>query len=213
MKRVQHKNEIINKVLDVSRNLFIKQGYAGTKIQQIIDESGITIGSLYHFFHNKEDILLHLVKDVFQKSVERTDAYVKKADDPCLRLSLEIMGQLYFIQKYREVAELYLVAYSSSLISEHIVIMATGRNQELFKKHNPDFTYDDFYARTLAIKGILHSFIDEYAHYNKLKNDNRINSLLGISLSLFNVPDNRIQETIKKARKIFKSTSIQAYGL
>jgi AcrR family transcriptional regulator len=213
MKRVQHKNEIINKVLCVSRDLFIKNGYAGTKIQHIIDEAGITTGSLYHFFHNKEDILLHLVKDVFYRSVELTDNFVKKTDDSCLRFSLEIMGQLYFIQKYRELSELYLVAYGSSMISEHIVIMATERNRELFKKLNPDFTYEDFYARTLAIKGILHSFIDEYVHYNKLKDDKRIDNILGLTLSLFNIPDKQIQKTIQKTKKIFKSGSIKIYGL
>ncbi len=210
---MQHKNEIVNKVLNVSRNLFIKQGYAGTKIQHIIDEAGITTGSLYHFFHNKEDILLLIVKDVFCQSVELTDNFVKKTDDPCLRFSLEIMGQICFIQKYREISELYLVAYGSSLISEHIVIMATERNRELFKKFNPDFTYEDFYARTLAIKGILHSFIDEYVHYNKLKDDNRLNNILGLTLPFFNIPDKQIQKTIQKTKKIFKSGSIKIYGL
>lgn len=213
MKRIQHKNEIINKVLDVSRNLFLKQGYSGTKIEQIIAEAGITNGSLYHFFRNKEDILSYLVKDVFDKSVELADDFVKKTDDPCLRFSLEIAGQLYLIRKYHEISELYLAAYGSSLISEHIVMMATERNQKLFKQHNPDFTYEDFYARSLAIKGILHSFIDEYVHYNKLEEDKRINNILGLTLSLFNIPDNKIKNTINKTAKIIKSKSIKVYGL
>jgi hypothetical protein len=84
-------------------------------------------------------------------------------------------------------------------------MLATDRNSTLFKTHNPDFTREDFYTRSLAVKGILHSFIDEYVHFNKLEDHQRINSVLELTLSLFNVPDEQIQDTIRTTEAIIRS--------
>lgn len=205
MKRDQHKLEIRSKVLDVSKRLFVAQGYSSTTIQQIISEAGITTGSLYHFFRNKEDILLHVAEEMFHMASELADNIFTDTDNPGLRFALEITLQLQFILEYKSIGEIYLAAYGSSQISEHICTWATARNAELFKKHNPGFTHEDFYTRSLAVKGILHSFIDEYAHYNKLSDRKRIDSILELTLSLFDLPDEEIRDIIKKSSKLIKS--------
>jgi AcrR family transcriptional regulator len=204
MKRDQHKLEIRNKVLDVSKRLFVAQGYSRTTIKQIISESGITTGSLYHFFQNKEDILLHVAEEVFHLASELADHIITDKDDPCLRFALEISLQLHFILEHGNIGEIYLAAYGSSQISERICAMATDRNSALFKGHNPGYTREDFYTRSLAIKGILHSFIDEYVHANQLDDGQRINSILALTLSFFNIPEQGIQDTIQQANDIIK---------
>ena len=209
MKRDQHKLEIRSKVLDVSKRLFVAQGYSRTTIKQIISEAKITTGSLYHFFRNKDDILLHVAEEVFHTASELADSILTDKDNPSLRFALEIALQLNFILEYKTIGEIYLAAYGSSQISERICTWATARNTELFKTHNPGFTHEDFYTRSLAIKGILHSFIDEYVHYNKLADRNRIDSILGLTLSLFNLPDEEIRDTIKKTNKLIESRLTQ----
>ncbi|MBI5897528.1 MAG: TetR/AcrR family transcriptional regulator [Desulfobacterales bacterium] len=205
--------EIRNKVLDVSRRLFVAQGYSKTTIKQIISEAGITTGSLYHFFQNKEDILMHVAAGVFHQATELADNIIGDADNPCLRFTLEISLQLHFILEYGPIGEIYLAAYGSSQISELICMLATERNEELFKGHNPGFTHEDFYTRALAIKGILHSFVDEYVHYKKLEDRKRIDSILELTLSLFNIPAEEIQAVIKKTDKMIKGrlTELRAY--
>jgi len=204
--------EIRNKVLDGSKRLFVAQGYSSTTIKQIISEAGITTGSLYHFFRNKEDILLHVAEEVFQTASELADNILADTDNPSLRFALEIALQLNFILEYKTIGEIYLAAYGSSQISERICMWATDRNTELFKAHNPGFTHEDFYTRSLAIKGILHSFIDEYVHYNKLADRDRIDSILGLTLSLFNLPDEEIRDTIEKTNKLIESRLTQLRG-
>lgn len=205
MKRDQHKMEIRSKVLDVSKRLFVAQGYSSTTIKQIISEAGITTGSLYHFFRNKEDILLHVAEEVFHTASILGESLITDAGNPSLRFALEIALQLHFILEYKSIGEIYLAAYGSSQISERICMWATERNSELFKKQNPGFSHEDFYTRSLAIKGILHSFIDEYVHFKKLADRDRIQSILELTLSLFNLGDEEIQDTIKQTEKLIKS--------
>ena len=40
-------------LLDSARELFTKQGYLHTSIQQIIDHAGVSRGALYHHYRDK----------------------------------------------------------------------------------------------------------------------------------------------------------------
>lgn len=204
MKRDQHKSETKNRVLKISRNLFVRQGYSKTTIKQIIKKANMTTGSLYHFFQNKEDILLHIVRDVVTRSAEISDAVTGNKNDPCLRFSLEIALQLKVVLKFERIGELYLAAYNSWRISKLIVRMGSERNQKVFHAYHPDFTPGDYYTRTLAIKGILHSFIDEFVHYRKIDDHKRIRSILETTLLILNIPEKQIKRTINKTQKIIE---------
>ena len=148
---------------------------------------------------------MHVAEEGFHTASILGDSLITEPDNPSLRFALEIALQLHFILEYKSIGEIYLAAYGSSQISERICMWATERNSELFKKHNPGFSHEDFYTRSLAIKGILHSFIDEYVHFKKLADRDRIQSILELTLSLFNLPDEEIQDTIKKTEKMIKS--------
>jgi AcrR family transcriptional regulator len=212
MKRETHKRELKERVLEISRNLFIQQGYSKTTIKQILEEADITTGSLYHFFQNKEDILLHIVGDVFTAAATISDSLVSNENDPCPRFSLEIALQLYLVLGSEQIGELYLAAYNSSKISKRIAQMGAERNREIFNKYNPKFTREDYYVRTLAIKGILHSFIDELINYKRIDDRKRINSILEMTLLIFNVPEKQIKKTIKKTHSILKKTRQWSYS-
>ncbi|WP_349426618.1 TetR/AcrR family transcriptional regulator [Microbacterium sp. LWS13-1.2] len=45
---------------DVTRaavELFARQGYANTSVQQIVEAAGVTKGAMYHYFESKDDLL------------------------------------------------------------------------------------------------------------------------------------------------------------
>ena len=66
----------VAKVLDVGLRLFSSQGFGATSMRQIANESGHSVGNLYHHFANKEEI--------FQRLIER---YWEKVLDPALELN------------------------------------------------------------------------------------------------------------------------------
>jgi AcrR family transcriptional regulator len=202
MKRDRHKIELKNRVLKVAGKLFVQQGYSKTTIKQIIKEAHITTGSLYHFFKNKEDILMHISRDVFAVAAGMSDGFIRNDDDPGLRFSLEIAMQLYCMLHYEKIAEIYHAAYNSWHISELIVRLGSIRNEELFKGYNPDFTKDDYHARTLAIKGIFHSFADELVNAGRNVDDERIYVIVEMMLLIFNVSPDQVKKIIKKTRRI-----------
>ncbi len=58
-------------LLQAARRLFVAKGYRGTSINEIASEAGVTKGAVYFHFHSKEDILLGLVRHIFDGLEDR----------------------------------------------------------------------------------------------------------------------------------------------
>lgn len=209
MKRHQHKKELKRRVLDVSRDLFLEKGYTKTTINEITKNAGITTGSLYHFFKGKDDILLQLTQEVFELAAAMSDGMLGQKAAPSLRFSLEIGTQLYFIVKYRAIAELYLAAHESADIARMIVQSAQTRNQNLFQKSCPDFSPDDYYATALAVKGIFHSFIQEAVHNEQGVSLPLVFRAIEVMLTIFRIPGTQIKKAIQKTHALIRNKRIK----
>ena len=55
--------EIIRRV---AIDVFARQGYHGASLRQIAKESGLTLGTLYHYYPSKQDLLAELMSDALQ---------------------------------------------------------------------------------------------------------------------------------------------------
>jgi AcrR family transcriptional regulator len=212
MNRNEHKNELKRRVLKVSRELFLKKGYRKTTISEIISTVGITTGSLYHFFKSKEDILLHITQEVFDGASALSDALTGEKAEPWLRFSLEIGIQLEYLLNYDAVAELYLVAHESADISQMIVHSAQIRNHMLFQTCCPDFTFEDHYTIALAVKGIIHSFVQETVYNRKKVSTHFLFRAIEMALLLYNVPALEIEKSIRKTHSFIQKIDVGNNG-
>ena len=57
MPRNKYPEETIRLILDVATRLFAEKGYDRTSLQDIINETKLSKGAIYHHFASKEDIL------------------------------------------------------------------------------------------------------------------------------------------------------------
>jgi AcrR family transcriptional regulator len=58
----------VNRILDAATRIFHEQGYAGATTNDIADEAGVSVGSLYQYFPNKDALLVALT----QRHIETT---------------------------------------------------------------------------------------------------------------------------------------------
>ncbi|HBU13031.1 MAG TPA: TetR/AcrR family transcriptional regulator [Clostridiales bacterium] len=66
MARNKYPEVTVDKILDVSKRLFIEKGFDNTTIQDIVDElGGLTKGAIYHHFKSKEEIMKALGDKMF----------------------------------------------------------------------------------------------------------------------------------------------------
>ena len=91
MARNKYPEETVKLILDVSTRLFSEKGYDDTSLQDIINETKLSKGAIYHHFSSKEDIL----KAIFHRlGNENAEIFAKIRDDS--RLSgIEKLRQIF----------------------------------------------------------------------------------------------------------------------
>ena len=76
-------------ILDAAERLFAERGFAGTSVRDIVRGSKSSPPSLYHFFGSKENLLVALVTDRYERYCESLEAELESATsafEVCKRL-------------------------------------------------------------------------------------------------------------------------------
>ncbi|MCL2572752.1 MAG: TetR/AcrR family transcriptional regulator [Defluviitaleaceae bacterium] len=61
MPRRYNSQETVEMILSASMKLFSEKGFDKTSMQEIVDESGVSKGSIFHHFNSKEEILTTVI--------------------------------------------------------------------------------------------------------------------------------------------------------
>ena len=197
MKRKAHEANVRDKILKTTRRLLLEQGYEKTTIRQITQACEIQIGTVYHFFKNKEDIFSSIAQNLFDRVVQKAREGVGERDGS-LAFAREIKMHLNIIFKDVKSRELYLVAYNSPLIAEHVLNKTIYRNKELFGKYCPDFTEEDYIVRASFINGCLQALTVQTYTDRVLDPLIIIPKTIRLMLQGFNVPAYVIDKAIEE---------------
>lgn len=74
-------------ILDAAARLMQESGYHSVSMQSVADEADISVGLIYQYFHNKEDLLRAVIIDILEDFHERVPAAMERAgSDPTERL-------------------------------------------------------------------------------------------------------------------------------
>lgn len=74
MARNKYPEKTIRLILDTAQRLFIEKGYDNTSLQDIMDETGLSKGAIYHHFSSKEDILEKICCRIGEENGQRLAA-------------------------------------------------------------------------------------------------------------------------------------------
>ena len=102
--KMQIISDMEKNILKVSTELFLDQGYDKTTIRQIAEECGIGRGHLYYYFRKKEDILIHIFKqilnkiydDVIESSDDKTEVLLSYAIIQCVYTYTLVLNEKLF---------------------------------------------------------------------------------------------------------------------
>lgn len=103
------------KIIDAAWKLFYRQGYDDTTVEEIIEESGTSRGSFYHYFQGKDDLLSTLA-DVFDRKYEE----LAETMDPEMNRFDQLMylnRELFAMLENSISLELVARLYSSQLVT------------------------------------------------------------------------------------------------
>lgn len=103
------------KIIDAAWRLFYRQGYDDTTVEEIIEESGTSRGSFYHYFPAKDDLLSTLA-DVFDQKYE---ALMRTMDPEMDRFDqlMYLNRELFAMMENSTPLDLVARLYSSQLVT------------------------------------------------------------------------------------------------
>lgn len=90
------------KILAAAIKVFSSSGYANANMRMIAKASGLSIGSLYLYFRNKEDLFLTLIKSRLDAILDLGREILDKNDTPEKTLRIFVSRHLDFAKKHKE---------------------------------------------------------------------------------------------------------------
>ncbi|CAJ1226470.1 TetR/AcrR family transcriptional regulator [Lactiplantibacillus xiangfangensis] len=104
-------------ILDTSRELFLKNGYAATSTRDIANAIGITQPALYHHFKDKEVIFLAVINTVGAEIKSGIEAILKNRESP-----LDQLTDVSMLLTHKHPADVFTLIHTSfkALSREHI---------------------------------------------------------------------------------------------
>lgn len=71
MARNKHPERTVELILNTAQRLFVEIGYEKTSMQNIMDETGLSKGAIYHHFKSKEEIFNVVAERIGEENVSR----------------------------------------------------------------------------------------------------------------------------------------------
>jgi AcrR family transcriptional regulator len=83
-------------ILDAAARVFVRRGFAGTRMSDVAAEAGLATGTLYNYFPNRDELLASLVERVTQELMSEVSGAGEAAAEAPLRTQLEQMVRAAF---------------------------------------------------------------------------------------------------------------------
>ena len=122
--------ETRQRIMDSAQRLFVERGYFNTVIPDIVSDSEISIGSIYHHFANKQD----LAKALYQETLQTFLREMHSSTDHLTGVKNKLNAMVQFI---------YTLCEDNPIQMEYMLFM---RHNEIFPEHVPICLSEPFQA-------------------------------------------------------------------
>jgi TetR/AcrR family fatty acid metabolism transcriptional regulator len=126
------KNNKYHLILEAAIKVFAHQGFYQSTVAQVAREAGVADGTIYLYFKNKDDILVHFFNYRTKQVFDRFRAAVNQADNSLDKLRNLIRCHLAEFQKDRNMAVVYQVeTHQNSRLAESQIREMSQMYQDL----------------------------------------------------------------------------------
>ena len=201
------KNQKRKKILDKAWELFKKNGYEETKVEDITSELGISKGSFYTYFKTKDEVLYEILEKVKKQNMERINK-INVAQEPDKILEDYVISKMNYTVKL-------LNNMKISSIDKNLSNSKLKNFFEELKKISIEFIKKNIVEKFNKINGNKYNLeiISEFVYlaieeflYNEfvLKNFKNLESSDLINIENTDEFENSLKEVIKFINNAFK---------
>jgi AcrR family transcriptional regulator len=166
---LRHRGEI----LDVALELFSRRGFHNVTMHEIARESEFSVGTLYKFFENKEDLYKALFLEKAEEFSLVMQEAIEKSEDEMSAIRTFIDQHIKLFMKNLRFVQLYLAETRGARFN-----IGMGMEKEIRQKHRVFLTklsavfkkgiekgiFEDIdpYLLAIGLEGVIHAFLFNY---------------------------------------------------
>jgi AcrR family transcriptional regulator len=75
-----------DQILDAATDVFAEKGFNGTRMDDIVQKSGLSKGTLYWYFNSKDEIIVNILERMFSREFEELENLVDSEETATERL-------------------------------------------------------------------------------------------------------------------------------
>lgn len=190
-----------NRILDAAAQVFASKGYHETRVDDIVEESNSSKGSVYFYFPGKQQMFLALV-DQFADLLERRLAEaIAQEDDGVCRVDAAIRVCLETFGKYRKLAKILLIqAVGLGTVFEEKRLEIHARFASMIQEHlnqavaEGDIPLMDTEVVSVAWMGAINEVVIRWVHTGQPEPDRIAHTLRATLLRSIGVSQARIEQ-------------------
>ena len=183
-------------IIKTATSMFLDVGYSKTSPQMIAKELGISTGNLTYHYPTKEHLLEVLVEMLCDFQIKLLEYEAKEGMDSTMSVCIELMTVAAACEESEVAKDFFVSTFQSQKCLDYICKSHIARSKRVFAEQCKDWTDEQFAEAEILILGIDYAAI--ISTNSPLAFDVRIGGALNQILSIYNVPEEKRKEIIKK---------------
>jgi TetR/AcrR family transcriptional regulator, cholesterol catabolism regulator len=96
-------------VIKAAVDLFSRKGFNGTSIRDIANAMGMSISNIYHYFGNKEGLMLAILQDSSERLYSSLQKVTQAKIDPLDRFKLLVETHVRLSEEFRKESKIFFI--------------------------------------------------------------------------------------------------------
>ncbi len=187
-------------IIKTATHMFLEVGYSKTSPQMIAKKLEISTGNLTYHYPTKEHLLAVLVEKLCEFQMKLISFAENYGYDSIMSICIELMTVASACEQNEAARDFFISAFKSPMCLRFLRKSHVERAKRIFSEQCPDWTEEQFVAAEILVQGIDYGTI--IAVDTPVSLDKRISGALNQILSIYNVPEEIIRESIEKVLKM-----------
>ncbi|MCX7746667.1 MAG: TetR/AcrR family transcriptional regulator [Clostridia bacterium] len=167
-KDVQERKDLRKKcIMDTASRVFSQKGYHATTVKDIVDEAGISVGSFYFYFKNKEDLFEALFDEMISLLIQGVESSIYNVGFNAIeKVCRAVFHSLWILQSNKELSKIMMIEavglnerFESKRLESNKKILDMVQKSLQISKDNGDMDFPDLKIAALAYFGSVFNVV------------------------------------------------------
>lgn len=183
------------RILTACVRLFLEQGYRQTTMAQILKEANVSSSSFQNLFHNKDGVLMELLKFMYGNQFRMAQGAAGVSLPPVYTYAAETALQITLTELNENLREIYLEAYTQPELLDYIQRATAKELYRIFGSYQPTLSEKDFYELDFGTAGLMRGYMANPCTAD-FPLESKLERFLTLALRGFRVPEDEVQRVL-----------------